>query len=332
MKVCVYGVGAVGGLIAARLARGGVDVSVLARGATLENIRRNGLVLLAGDDRQTFALAASDDPVELGPHDLVVLAVKTTSLDAIAPHVKPLLTPNGHVLPATNGVPWWFFEGLPDAPPELRLPSLDPTGALRQSLPTSKMVGSVLHLSASCPEPGVVRHSAGQRLILGYPSRPRDARLDEVAETLRAGAFDVELSDRIQRDIWYKLWGNMTMNPLSAITGATMDRILDDMLVRSFATRCMREAAEVGGRIGLSIAEDPEERHQVTRALGAVRTSMLQDVDAGKSVELDALITVVSELAAAIGVPTPNIDTLFGLARLHARVRRLYPEAESVLV
>jgi 2-dehydropantoate 2-reductase len=327
----VCGVGAVGGLVAARLARAGVDVSLVARGATVQRIRDNGLVLLEGDSRQSFEVAATDEPAELGPQDLVVLAVKTTALDVAVEHIQPLLTPDTHVLPAINGIPWWFFDGLPDAPSGLRLPSLDPAGVLARSIPADNIVGSVVHLSAFCPEPGVVRHSSGNRLILGYPSRPGDARLDAVAETLRAGAFDVELSNQIQRDIWYKLWGNMTMNPLSAITGATMDRILDDPLVRAFASRCMTEAAEVGGRIGLSIAEDPEARHAVTRELGAVRTSMLQDVDAGKDVELDALVAVVREIAEAVGVPTPDIDTLLGLARLHARVRGLYPEDGPVL-
>jgi len=327
----VCGVGAVGGLVAARLARAGVDVSLVARGATLQNIRENGLVLLEGDGRQSFEIVATDEPGELGPQDLVVLAVKTTALDLAVRHVQPLLTPDSHVLPAINGIPWWFFDGLSDAPADLRLPSLDPAGILSRSIPADRIVGSVVHVSASCPEPGTVRHSAGNGLILGYPSRPRDERLDVVAETLRAGAFDVELSNQIQRDIWYKLWGNMTMNPLSAITGATMDRILDDPLVRAFASRCMTEAAEVGGRIGLSIAEDPEARHAVTRELGAVRTSMLQDVDAGKKVELDALVAVVRELAEVIGVATPNIDTLLGLARVHARVRGLYPEGGPVL-
>lgn len=326
MKVCVYGIGAVGGLIAARLARGGVDVSVVARGAVLRNVLDRGLVLLEDDNNLHFELDASDDPAKLGAQDLVIVAVKTTSLDAVAQEIGPLLTTRTIVLPATNGIPWWFFEGLPDAPPGLRLPSLDPSGVLRRAMPARQVVGSVLHLSASCPEPGVVRHGAGQRIIVGNPSGPHDERVDQVATTLRAGAFEIELSDCIQRDIWYKLWGNMTMNPLSAITGATMDRILDDPLVRLFATQCMKEAAEVGARIGLTIADDPEDRHQVTRALGAVRTSMLQDVDAGRRVELDALVTVVSELAQVLDVPTASIDTLLGLARLHARVHHLYPE------
>ena len=330
MKICVYGVGAVGGLIAARLMRGGLPVSGVARGANLETIRRDGLTLVdrgdQGESRESFDLAVTDDVESLGPQDLVVISVKSTALPSIAAGIGPLLSSETVVLSAMNGVPWWFFHGLPGAPEGLSLPSLDPGDALARAIPVDQVLGSVTHLSASCPEPGTVRHSAGQRIILGDPKGPVDDRVQRVAGVLRQGGFEMELSDRIQRDIWYKLWGNMTMNPISGMTGATMDRILDDRLVRHFVTLCMREAAEVGAHVGLPISEDPETRHEVTRRLGAVRTSMLQDVDAGRPIELDALVTVVSELAAALAVPTPNIDALLGLARLHGRVRGLYPE------
>ena len=154
---------------------------------------------------------------------------------------------------------------------------------------------------------------------------PSDTRVDRVAGILRQGGFEIDVSQRIQEDIWFKLWGNMTMNPLSAVTGATTDLVLDDPFVRQFATRCMTEAADVGARIGLPITQDPEDRHAVTRQLGAFRTSMLQDIDNGRSIELDAMVTVVRELAAKLGVATPNIDTLLGVARLRARVLGLYP-------
>jgi 2-dehydropantoate 2-reductase len=331
VRVCIVGLGAVGGLIGARLARGGVPVTALARRATLENVRSRGLVLLEqldGDEgRESHRIQASDSPAELGPQELVVLAVKATSLPGVAAAIGPLLGRDTTVLCAMNGIPWWFFSGLPGDAGSLRLTSLDPGGVLAAALPVERVLGSVLHLSASCPEPGTVRHGSGDRIILGDPSGgPADARLDRVARTMRRGGFTVETSERIQADIWFKLWGNMTMNPLSAITGATLDRILDDPLVRQFATRCMAEAAEVGARVGLPINQDPDARHVVTRALGAVRTSMLQDVDDGRSVELDALVASVRELAALVGVPTPNIDTLLGLARLHARVLGLYPD------
>jgi 2-dehydropantoate 2-reductase len=335
VKVCIFGLGAVGGLIGARLARGDVHVTAVARRATLANIRARGIVLLerqGGEElRESYPVQASESPAELGPQELIVLAVKATALPEVAVAIRPLLGPDTTVLSAMNGIPWWFFSGLPGEAGGLRLQSLDPNGALEDAIPAKLVLGSVLHFSASCPEPGTVRHGSGDRIILGDPrGGPADARLDRAAETLRRGRFDIEVSERIQADIWFKLWGNMTMNPLSAVTGATMDRILDDPLVRQFATRCMVEAAEVGARIGLPIDQDPEARHAITRQLGAVRTSMLQDIDGGRRVELDALVTCVRELAAMVGVPTPNIDTLLGLARLHARVLGLYPNEDPL--
>ncbi|HSW17232.1 MAG TPA: 2-dehydropantoate 2-reductase, partial [Ramlibacter sp.] len=197
---------------------------------------------------------------------------------------------------------------------------------LTATLAPQRVVGAVTHLSAASPEPGVVRAVAGNRIVVGEPAGgASSARASAILEALTTAGFDAEGARCIQQDIWFKLWGNMTMNPISAITGATGDRILDDELVRAFMSRCMREAAQIGARIGLPIDASPEERHVVTRKLGAFRTSMLQDVDAGKPVELDALLGAVRELAAAVRVSTPDIDALFGLARLHARVRGLYP-------
>jgi 2-dehydropantoate 2-reductase len=330
VRVCIFGLGAVGGLIGARLARGGSTVTAVARRTTLANVRSNGLVLLEAPDgdevRETFPIEASDRPEQLGPQDLVILAVKTTALPSVAGAIAPLLGADTVVLSAMNGIPWWFFTGLPGAAANVRLPSLDPDGALEKSIPGNQILGSVVHLSASCPVPGTVRHGSGNRIIVGDPrGGPGDTRVDRVAKTLRQGGFDIDVSERIQEDIWFKLWGNMTMNPLSAVTGATMDLILDDPLVRAFAARCMTEAADVGARIGLPITQDPEARHAITRQLGAVRTSMLQDIDNGRSIELDAMVTVVRELAVGLGVATPNIDTLLGVTRLRARVLGLYP-------
>ncbi|TYK44624.1 2-dehydropantoate 2-reductase [Actinomadura decatromicini] len=326
MRICVFGLGAVGGLIAARLARSGVPVAGVARGATLGAIReRGGLVLAEGPDGEPSApipLTVTGDPAELGPQDVVIVAVKATALPSAAPAIARVVGPDTAIVPAMNGLPWWFFHGLGH---DIRLESTDPDGTLSRLLPAGQVVGAVLHLAASCPEPGVVRRPAGERIILGDPAGG-SARAEPVAAALRGAGFEVETADRIQRAVWYKLWGNMTMNPLSVITGATMDRILDDPLARGFATACMREAAEVGARIGLPIDTDPEERHTVSRGLGAVRTSMLQDAEAGRPVELDALVAAVTELGRAVGVPTPSVDALFGLARLNARVRGLYPD------
>ena len=324
MKVCIVGAGAIGGLIGARLAaQTGADVSALARGETLEALNAHGWRLRQGDRLVTGKARASSVARELGPQDLVVIAVKAPALATIAAQIGPLLRPDTIVLPAMNGVPWWFSQGL-EGLGEQPLESVDPGGALSRAIPRSHVIGCVVHLSAATTEPGIVQHRSGMGLIIGEPDGSRSARLAQLHALLAKAGFDVTPSPGIHRDIWYKLWGNMTVNPISAITGATTDRILNDDLVRGFVSSVMLEAREIGARIGIPIEQRPEDRHQVTRKLGAFKTSMLQDVEAGKAVELDALVTVVRELGELTGVATPFTDALLGLARLHAQVRGLY--------
>jgi 2-dehydropantoate 2-reductase len=270
-------------------------------------------------------IRAADDPAALGAQDVVIVAVKTTGLASVADSVAGLLGPQTTVLSAMNGVPWWFFHGLAPALGRIGVESVDPDGRISRAIPAERVVGCVTHLSAAAPAPATVRSVAGNRLIIGEPgggaATPRAAA---IATALREAGFEVEEAASIQQEIWFKLWGNMTMNPVSALTGATGERILDDDYVRDFMSRCMVEAALIGERIGLPIDQDPEQRHAVTRKLGAFRTSMLQDVSAGKPVELDALVAAVIEIGRQVAVPTPNIDALFGLARLQAQVRGLY--------
>jgi 2-dehydropantoate 2-reductase len=324
MKACIYGAGAIGGWIGVRLAQAGVDVSVVARGATLAAIRAQGLRLQQGDATSSAQVQASASPAELGPQDLVVIAVKAPAMADVAKAIAPLLKPDTIVLTAMNGVPWWFFEGFGGEFAGTRLKAVDPDGSIARAIPARQIVGCVVHASCSVPQPGLVRQHFGNKLILGEPSGQKTERLDKLAALLRQAGFEVEVSEQIQKDAWYKLWGNMTVNPVSAFTGATADKILDDELVRGFISSVMLEAREIGGRIGIPIAQQPQDRHQVTRKLGAFKPSMLQDVEAGKPVELDALVTVVKELGALTQVPTPFTDALLGLARLHARERGLY--------
>jgi 2-dehydropantoate 2-reductase len=324
MKACIYGAGAIGGWIGVRLAQAGVDVSVVARGATLAAIRAQGLRLQQGDATSSAQVQASASPAELGPQDLVVIAVKAPAMADVAKAIAPLLKPDTIVLTAMNGVPWWFFEGFGGEFAGTRLKAVDPDGSIARAIPARQIVGCVVHASCSVPQPGLVRQHFGNKLILGEPSGQKTERLDKLAALLRQAGFEVEVSEQIQKDAWYKLWGNMTVNPVSAFTGATADKILDDELVRGFVSSVMLEAREIGGRIGIPIAQQPQDRHQVTRKLGAFKPSMLQDVEAGKPVELDALVTVVKELGALTQVPTPFTDALLGLARLHARERGLY--------
>jgi 2-dehydropantoate 2-reductase len=324
MKVCIYGAGAIGGWIGARLARCGAPVSVVARGATLEALQRHGLRL--EEDGQVVAapVRASSNPADLGVQDLVVVAVKAPALADVAQAIGPLLGPGTLVLTAMNGVPWWFFEGFGGPLAGTRLRAVDPDGRIGQAISGRQVIGCVVHASCALNGPGFVKHHFGNKLIVGEPAGGASERLSALAALLARAGHEVVESPQIQRDAWYKLWGNMTVNPVSAVTGATTDRILDDDLVRGFISSVMLEAREIGARIGIPIEQLPEDRHQVTRKLGAFKTSMLQDVEAGKPVELDALVTVVRELGQLTGVATPYTDVLLGLARLHARVHGLY--------
>ena len=325
MRVAIVGLGAVGGLIAARLAAAGHRVSALARGATLSRVREDGLVVESASGRSVARIEVSDEPAALGAQELVVVALKAPALAAVAPTLAPLLDASTIVLPAMNGVPWWFMPAA--APGEAPLESVDPGGRLLALLPIERVLGCVVHLAASCPEPGVVRHNFGERLIVGEPRGGDSVRTRSVCAALAEAGFEAEASADVRREVWYKLWGNMTMNPVSSLTGAASDAILDDPLVFDFMVRSMAEAAAVGARIGCAIDQSGEERMKLARKLGSFKTSMLQDTLAGRPLELDALVASVHEIGTRVGVATPNIGALLGLARLMARQRGLYPAA-----
>ena len=331
MKVCIYGAGAIGGWIGVHLAQTGHQISVVARGDTLQALQKNGLQCIQTQDAEKTLRAqvsASANPADLGPQDLVIVAVKAPSMRDIANNIAPLLAPYTMVMPAMNGVPWWFFDGFGGALQGSRLKTIDPDGQIGRAIPSQHVVGCVVHASCSLDAPGVVRHHFGQGLILGEPAEQQgnvSLRVQQLVADLQTAGFNASASAQIQKDVWYKLWGNMTVNPISAFTGATTDLIMQDDLVRNFVSQIMLEAKLIGEKIGIPIAQTPEDRHAVTRKLGAFKTSMLQDVEAGKAVELDALVSVVRELGQLTQVSTPYTDALLGLSRLHARVHGLYP-------
>ncbi|WP_458762442.1 2-dehydropantoate 2-reductase [Cupriavidus basilensis] len=325
-SLCIVGAGAVGGFIGARLARSGQALNVLARGQTLEALRSQGLTLIEGERTETFPVNAQGDPAALGTQDVVILAVKAPALPQLAQTIGPLIGPGTVVVTAMNGVPWWFFE-RPGPHAGLSLRTVDPQGAIARAIPSAQVIGCVVHLTASTPAPATVRHGFGARLILGAAGGATGkaaGQLEAVASLLASGGLEVERSAAIQQDVWFKLWGNMTMNPVSVLTGATCDRILDDPLVNRFCLAVMEEASKIGAVIGCPIAQSGEERSQVTRKLGAFKTSMLQDAQAGRPLEIDALVASVREIGEHVGIATPNIDALLGLVRLHAQVRGLY--------
>jgi len=327
-RIAVVGAGAIGGCLGTRLAAAGCEVGAVARGATLAALQRHGWRMRSGDVLLQAPAKAVADPAELGVQDLVIVAVKAPSLGAVAARVAPLIGPQTVVLPAMNGVPWWFGHGLPGPAAGMALETVDPGGAIARALPPAQVIGCVVHIAALTPEPGLVEHKMGQGLVIGEPLGGSSERLQAVTALLRRASFDVSVPPSIHQAAWYKLWGNVTMNPVSALTGAAADAILDDPLVRGFCSAVMTEVSAVGARIGCAIEQSAEDRHAVTRKLGGFKTSMLQDVEAGRPIELDAIAGAVREIAARLGLATPNLDALFGLTRLMGRVRGLYPGVE----
>ncbi len=327
-RVAIVGAGAIGGWLGVRLSHTGCIVSALARGETLAALQRDGLQLHQDGQLQGAPVQAAASAVTLGVQDLVIVAVKAPSLPDLARGIAPLIGRHTVVLTAMNGVPWWFFNGFGGERAGTRLKTVDPEGEIERCIPARHVIGGVVHASCSVDAPGVIRHHFGNGLILGEPSGESSERVAALVELLRRAGLNATVSPQIQKDVWYKLWGNMTVNPVSALTGATTDRILGDPLVRDFISRVMLEAKDIGARIGIPIDQQPEDRHAVTLKLGAFKTSMLQDVQAHKPVELDALVTVVRELGQLTGVPTPFTDALLGLSRLQAQTLDLYPSAQ----
>src|SRR3954469_11716253 len=322
MKLCIYGAGAVGGLMAAWLARSGHEVSVVARGAHLEAIRRSGLRVRSNGAVESFPVRAESDPARLGPQDYVLVVVKAHSLTDIAANMAPLLGAQTGIVTAMNGVPWWFFDRLAFRQkagngPE-RLESLDPGGELARAIPTERIVGCVVHLAASTPEPGLISHNMGRKLIIGEPGGKNTVRTTALASALTAAGFETITSTFIEKDFWVKLLGNVSFNPVSALTLATADRMIADPFMKGYMVSVMREVLAIGRAVGVDAAIDPEARIDMARALGAFKTSMLQDMEAGKQLEIDGLLTGTLDIARQAGVEAPFTQSLLGLIRVRA--------------
>jgi 2-dehydropantoate 2-reductase len=325
VKIGIYGAGAIGGWLGARVGSLGHEMSVVARGANLAALKANGLRLLQNTGEEIrVPVKASNNPAELGIQDLIVISVKAQSMPNVAQFIAPMIGPRTIVFTAMNGVPWWFLNGFGGDFANRQLATIDPKGEIAKAIPATQIIGCVVHATCSTPEPGLVKHQFGNKLIIGEPSGIDSARIQALTNLFSQAGYETVASTKIQKDIWFKLWGNMTVNPIAGMTGATTDKILDDDFVRAFISSIMLEAKEIGRRLGIQIDQEPEDRHVVTRNLGAFKPSMLQDVEAGKSIELDALVTVVAELGKMTGVTTPNTNILLGLSRLHAKTHGLY--------
>ena len=325
MKICIYGAGAIGGTIGARLALAGHEVSLIARGAHLDAICTNGLTLLRGAERSVVKLPASANAADLGAQDVVIVALKSHTLAAAVTGIAPLLGPDTAVVTAMNGVPWWFFEGWGGALQGTRLASCDGDGRIAQALASRRIIGSVVYMAADVPQPGVVRWNSGQRLVFGEPSHQLSPRVEELTKALVEAGFETEATDNIRRELWLKLLGNLCFNPVSVLTGVSTDVMLDDPHMHGLFAGMMREAIAVANALGLGITVEPEARIAQTRKLGAIKSSMLQDVEAGRPIELDAIVGSVVEIAAHLGIDTPFINAVFGTVRVRAAQLGLYP-------
>ena len=317
---CVVGAGAVGGLFVQALAKAGWNMRALVRGRALQAIRDNGLRI----DNERVDVIATDDPATAGPQDYLFLALKAPALPNAASQLKPMVDPNTVIVSTMNGVPWWFFHDFGGALAGTRLESVDPGGSIAASLPGSQAVGCVVHLSSINAGPGVIRRGNGNRLIVGNPAGAPDDKTKSLIDALSVGGFEVEATSAIRREIWSKLWGNMNMNPISALTGSAGDRILDDPLTNQLVRRMMLEHEQIGRRIGIDLGMTIDERFAITRKLGAFKTSMLQDMENKRPLEIDALLASVIEVGALVGEPTPYCDMVLGLLRQRAANLGLY--------
>jgi 2-dehydropantoate 2-reductase len=325
MKICIFGAGAIGGYMGAKLAQAGAGVSLVARGPHLAAMRAKGLTLIEEEGTSTIPVTASDDPAALGPQDYLVITLKAHSVPPVVGRMAPLIGPGTTVVMGVNGVPWWYFHGLEGPLAGTRLESVDPGGVQWAGIGPERVLGCVVYPAAEVAEPGVIRHIEGNRFSLGEPDGSKSKRAVRLSEALTAAGLKAPVRPRIRDEIWVKLWGNLSFNPISALTHATLDVLATDPGTRGVARGMMLEAQQIAERLGVKFPIDVERRIDGGAAVGAHRTSMLQDLESGRPMEIDALVTAVQELGRLTGVPTPTIDTVLALVRLRARVAGLYP-------
>jgi len=318
MKICVIGAGAIGGLLAARLAHAGEEVSVVARGAHLAAIRANGLTLQEEGGEFTERVFATDKISEIGAQDLIVLGMKAHQVGAVAAEIAGVLGPSSLVLTAQNGIPWWYFFKTGDAREGTPLESVDPGGVVAAHLPVDRVIGSVVYPAAEIEAPGIIRHIEGNRFSLGELDGTRSERIEAVSAAFGRAGFKAPIVGDLRAEIWTKLWGNLSFNPISALTHATLEDICRYPLTRALAGDMMREAQEVGEAFGVRFRVSLEKRIAGAEAVGAHKTSMLQDIESGRAIEADALIGSVIELARLAKIPTPHMDAVYALVKLLA--------------
>ena len=323
MKVAIYGAGATGGYLGVKLALAGVDTTLIARGPHLEAMRRDGARLLIDGDELVARPFCTGDPAEAGPQDFVIIALKAHSTPGVVDAMQPLLGPETAVVTAQNGVPWWYFHGVGGEREGTRLQSVDPGGHQWDGIGPERAIGCVVYVATEIAEPGVIRHSYGNRCTLGEPSGEKTDRIRALGKALISAGVRAPVRS-IRREIWVKLLGNVSFNPISALTLATLDKVATEPGTRAVARAMMEETRAIAEALGVPIRIDIERRIDGAAAVGAHRTSMLQDLEKGRAMEIDALVTAVQELGRLVAVPTPAIDIVLALVRQRAGVEGLY--------
>ena len=324
MKVCIFGAGAIGGYMGVKLAKAGADVSLVARGPHLAAMQEKGLTLIEEGETTTVPVTASDDPAALGIQDYVIVTLKAHSVPPVVSKMAPLIGPNTTIVSGVNGVPWWYFHKLEGTHEGTRLQSVDPGNVQWDGFGPDRVLGCVVYPAAEVIEPGVIKHIEGNRFSLGEPDGSKSERALALSKILSNAGLKAPVRPKLRDEIWVKLWGNLSFNPISALTHATLDVLCTDEGTRAVARNMMVEAQEIAERLGVKFPIDVDRRIAGGAAVGAHRTSMLQDLDQKRPMEIDALVASVQELGRVTDVATPTIDTVLGLIRLRARTAGLY--------
>ncbi|MGR3503459.1 2-dehydropantoate 2-reductase [Pseudaestuariivita sp.] len=324
MKICVFGAGAIGGYMGAKLAGAGADVSLVARGPHLAAMQSQGLRLIEESGETSVPVRASEDPGQLGVQDYVIVTLKAHSVPPLVPRMAPLIGPETTIVSGVNGVPWWYFHKIGGPLEGTRLGTVDPGDAQWDGFGPDRVLGCVVYPAAEVIAPGVVKHIEGNRFSLGEPDGSKSERALALSKALVAAGLKAPVRPKLRDEIWVKLWGNLSFNPISALTHATLDVLCTDPGTRAVARGMMLEAQEIAEKLGVKFPIDVERRIDGGAAVGAHRTSMLQDLDQGRPMEIDALVTSVQELGRITGTATPVIDTVLALVQLRGRSAGLY--------
>jgi 2-dehydropantoate 2-reductase len=324
MKICIYGAGAIGGYLGAKLAEAGVDVSLIARGPHLAAMQKDGLRLNMNGEQIVTHPTCTSDPAELGAQDFVIVTLKAHSVAGVVPAMQPLLGPDTAVVTAVNGVPWWYFHQLPGEWQDQRVTSVDPGDVQWDGIGPERAIGCVVYPACEISAPGVIEHIEGNRFTLGEPSGEKSDRVLALSKALISAGFKAPVRPAIRDEIWVKLWGNLCFNPLSALTHATLDVIATEDGTRNIAKAMMLEAQAIGEKLGVRFPIDVDKRIAGAAGVGAHKTSMLQDLELQRPMEIDALVTAVQELGKLVALPTPTIDLVLTLIQQRAKVAGCY--------